>query len=851
MAMNAVQTGVGIVISAVDRASGPLRSIRSSFGNFRSEFKKRTEIKDPMMASIFKGMLGVGLKKTGSALTGINDSILGQTEDIRTAMRQVKAAAGASADELQRMKASLSSRAVAETGVGAGDAARALGQLAKETNSAAAAQTMLIPTLRFARMTEQDAAAGASALSDVMDVFKLKAEDAGATTDKLAWLMKNFGVQGGEVYSLFAGAAAGANLAQQSFQDTALAVGIMKKVFPDAGKAAMATNTALNQLAGDKTQKELKKLGVEVKDGTTKRMRGLTDVLIDVIEKTKGMDDATRANALAGAFGGRAAGGMSVIIDYLAEGIRNAAGETLKGADAMRYLKQQMDESSGSSKEMADAMTSSSDRLKAARARFPALFEDAAKSMKDVVRIPMTKTLNALADALRAFSPGMRKAILGIATALGVVLTVIGSFTVATAAMKAFGISIWGVIWSAVKVAAVFVVLLPLIVGLAVGFYTLYRAARKNVGGVADSWEDLKKKFKLGWNAMIAIISEGKLSRAMTRELHKSGNEGVLKFVEMVDRGRKAFQAWWKGMLAGIDEGAARLGPQIDALRSKWGWLIDIFRGEAFKGPLDMYADAGKAAGIQLSNLGAIAADALGRVGEFGGKLVDVLGSITTDDITMFIEDCTLLIFDLYGALLSLGEALGVVGQVLSFVSKILTNIYQLFRGAGEAMSMGVDFVSNLNKGFTAEQIGATQFMQEHLKVLQHQPTAMVETWTGTPADRKREKRRADLEQIRRLKERQRDYMEWFETPDKAWTKTKYSYERAPEAMRQSEILAFNALAAEIRRLGGRPLVVMLDGKKVGEGVEDAGAGENARDLGGGKTARTFGSATPVPAAGR
>lgn len=851
MAMNAVQTGVGIVISAVDRASGPMGNIRRSFGNFRSEFKKRTEIKDPMMAGIFKGILGAGLKKSGSALRGITGDIYNQTEDIRVAMRQMQSAAGATAADLERLRASSAGPEVARTGRTANDAARALGRLAKETNNVADSEKFLIPSLNYATMAEMDAVEGAGQLTDILGMFNMGADEAGATTDKLAWAMKKFNVIGPEIFDLFRGAAAGASGANQSFDDTVLAIGMMKKVFPDATKAAMAANTALSQLAMERTQKELKRLGVSVKDDATGAIRGLGDIIVDVSEKTDKMTQSERASVLAKAFGARAAGGMTIIMDQLARGIETSTGETVKGADAMRLLQEEMNDSAGASKKMADALISSDQRLKAARSRFPALFADTSEAMRDLVRVPITRALNALADVLGTFSPGMKKAILGIATGLGTILSIIGGFTMATAIMKAFGISILGVLWSAVKIVAVFAILLPLLAGLAIGFYTLYRAAKKNVGGVADSWDELKRKVKLGWTAMIQIIGEGKLSRAMTRELHKTKNEGVLKFVEMIERARDRFKAFWRGILAGIDEGAARLGPRIEELKKKFGWLMDLFTGEGFKSPLAEWEEDGRKAGIKLSMLGDLAADALGKVGEWGQSVADTFASISTDDVGMFIDDVTSFIFDLQDAISGLGTALGWLGEILGFVGKVLQTVWGLFRGAGEGVTSAVEALINVGQGYSLEQIANAPYQREHRRFMAQQQTKLKEIWTGTPEENAREQRREDLARVRDLKQKQMNYKRWFETPDKEWTATKYSFERAPQAMREQHFQEYAALTAEIRKLGGRPIVVTLNGKKVGEGVEDAGASENARDLGSGGTVRTFGTRAPAPAAGR
>lgn len=870
MAMNQTQAGVGITISAYDRASAAFKSVRSSFSNFRKDFKARTEIKDPMMQGIFKGLVGAGLKKTGKALVGINETILSQTSDIRTAMRQVKAAAGASAEDLERMKRTVASRPIAEMGWTANDAARALGQLAKETNSVTEAERFLAPALQFARMTEQDAVAGATQLTDLMSIFSMKSERATETTDKLAWAMKQFNVTGVEVFDMYRGAASGANLANQSFEDTTLAIGMMKKVFPDATRAAMAANTALSQLAGDKAQKELKKLGVEVKDKTTGKLKGLSEVLIDVMTKTQKMTDAQRANALAGAFGGRAAGGMSIILDQLTEGVKTNTGETLVGAEAMRYLREQMDASSGAAKQMADALTGSSEKLKAAKSRFAALFMDPANEMRRMVRVPMINFLNTLADALAAFSPGMRKAILGVVTGLGAMLSVIGTFTVATAIMKAFGISLLGVIWSAVKIAVVFAVLLPLIGGLAIGFYTLYRASKQNVGGVADDWDKLKHKIKIGWQGMIEIFSNGKLSRAMERETRKAGMEGVLKFLKMVERAKVRLKAFWDGMIKGIDEGAKKLGPEMDMLKTKFKWLLDIFSGEAFADPLDEYSESGRKAGLTLSGLGKTAAEVLGKLGDIGKGIYDSFAQMTAEDFQAAIQNFVYLAQDIADAFGDVLGAIGPIASALSFVFDIVYSIHKFISAlvstlvyGGKAIGYYIfgirpdDMKTGKGKGgvegnaadwnVAARDYFNQKFGESAGKDLQ----ALGGTWTKRFG--------SDESRIAGLRAEEDRYRQWMETPGAQWQTygekwgRGQTYGQLDENGRTAVERGLYEIQKELRSLRERPIKVntYLNDKLVGEGMEDAADAQGSRDLGGGKGPRTFGAPAPAAAPGR
>jgi TP901 family phage tail tape measure protein len=841
MAMNAANLGVGITIRAIDRATSTFKSIRTGFASFRKGFAARTEIKDPMMAGIFRGALGSGLRKFGDAFSGLGKRVLESTSDIRTAFRIVKSATGASADELRRLQGLAGSRTVAEMGVTANEAAAAMGQLARETNNAADAEKFLIPALKFSKMTQQDSIAGSAQLTDLMSIFSLKADDAAGVTDKLAWGMKQFNLVGSEVFDIFRGAASGANLAGQSMEDTMLAVGMMKKVFPDATRAAMSANTALTQLAGDKTQKELKKLGISVKDEATGKIRGLGDIVREVAEKTATMTEAQKANTLASAFGGRAAGGMAIIMEQLDKGFTDANGTVLKGADAMIYLQGQMKATTGEADKMAAAAVGSSDKLKAAQSRLSLIFMDAANDMRKLVRVPVTAFLNGLGDALGAIPPGARKLLLGISTGIGAVVKVIGGMIIASAVMRAFGLSFIGIAWSAVKLIAVFAILAPLVGGLAIGFYALYRAARQNVGGVADSWDEMKRKIKLGWTATIEMISSGKLSRSLNRELHKAKNEGVLKFVDMVGRARERILVFWKGMLAGIDEGAKKLGPQIEMLKQKFGWLIDIFKGEAFKDPLGQYEEAGRKAGVSLAGLGKTAADVLGKIGDIGRSIFDAVSNLTQEDIQNAIQDFVWKAEDLAIAFNDVLSVLGPIGEALSFVGDIISTIWHLVKGV---------VVNTYN---LVQMLRGKTSKGEFVAAAATEINAVGNIWGDRfgSDEWNMERKRSRETELNAYKTGNMKYEP--KGLDSLYNLHGKSYGELTQGERDRLEYVLRDVQSDIRKLGQRPVKVdvSLDGKKVGEGVQGAGDDEGARDLGGTRGTKTFGGGAPAPAAGR
>jgi hypothetical protein len=111
-------------------------------------------------------------------------------------------------------------------------------------------------------------------------------------------------------------------------------------------------NLALAQLANPKAQSELRGIGVAVTDAHGKILP-LIDILGSLSKHTAGLSDAALAHRLETIAGGRAAGGLSAVIEGLRKGVKGANGEILTGSAAIDFLRNQMDHTSGSAKAMA------------------------------------------------------------------------------------------------------------------------------------------------------------------------------------------------------------------------------------------------------------------------------------------------------------------------------------------------------------------------------------------------------------------------------------------------------------------------------------------------------------------
>lgn len=363
--------GLGWVFKAKDEASHVAHHVKEGI----EEVSKSAEhANTSMLGAIGKGAAGIAAAAVAIAAVGAGAAFefAEHAEQFSHAIREAGVASHATAEQMHELEELALKKGMDSLRASSIDAAQTLAELAKEGMNANAAGealngTMMLTRISMGALGSRDAAA---IVNDTLGQFGMRADQAGELTDKLAFAMKNFGFRAEELRGTMVGLASGAQLTGASLDDTLIAVGLVKSVFPSATKAAMSMNAAMQQLASTHGQKELKGIGVVVADSTGK-MRPLIDILDQIAHKTEHMTEAQIAHRLATIAGGRAAGGLSAIMDGLRKGVRDASGNLYTGAAAVAFLRKQIAESGGTAEGMAEILSDDlGGALKALKAGF-------------------------------------------------------------------------------------------------------------------------------------------------------------------------------------------------------------------------------------------------------------------------------------------------------------------------------------------------------------------------------------------------------------------------------------------------------------------------------------------------
>jgi TP901 family phage tail tape measure protein len=618
MALN--QLGLGFVFTAKDLASGVIGRVENAFGSLEEKADEATQ-------SFIEGQeklrnVGLAIAGAGVAILGTAAALAVQAGQFEAAIAAAGARSGASAEEMERLRAAAFEASVTMAGFSAEEAALTLRQLAEEGNDAAASLALLHPSLTLATITGRSASDAAGFLSDTLGLFNLEAGDALATVDKMTVAMRRFGIESAELEPAIQGVATGARLAGASIDDMLLAVGLAKSALPDVSQATRAVTLAMQQLADPATAAKLRgTFGVAVTESG--RMRPLADILAEVSEKTAGMSEAARAAALENVFGGRAAGGLTVILDQLSSGVRDASGNLLKGAAAVRALREELGGATGTAEQMRDRMLDTLPaQLQVLRASFSslatALGELFIPVFKPIVRA--TSTFARHVAALLGRIPGPVKAVLGsIIVAIGGLLTVVGGFIAAKASIAIFiaglklaGVTLGGLVAAIAPVLAVVGLLALAVIGLKLAW-------ERNLGGIRDFAERVGSRIRLLFQALTQLFSDGGFSGAVMEELNKAENAGIKQFAirvfQVIFRIKRFFEGIAEGFSAAIEAARPVFDAFVNALR-KLGEALGLVSTEA----------AGAAAGIPSDEFAAF-----GRViGQVAGVLVEVfVGALT------------------------------------------------------------------------------------------------------------------------------------------------------------------------------------------------------------------------------
>lgn len=849
MAMNSF--GAGFVLSATDKASPVLRGISASLGQL---FAKGQSGADALTKSIARSAIGYGTQRIGKSLLGSIGSAADVAAPVNKAIRYVQAIRGDAASMGKEIRAAVRGSDIAELGLSAEDAARAFQSLALTGNSTKESIAALTPALNLSKIAMTDSAEAGAILDDITDVFGGTLAQSGERVDKIAWSMREFGVSGQQVAQMLQMTAPSAQLVNASFEDMLMATSMVASVIPNAGKAASSVQMAFMQLASEPVQKKLQAMGLKVQDANGKFL-GLEAVLGGVIEKTKGMGEAEKATTLRTLFGGRAAGGMAVIFDKLEKGITTTTGEVLKGADAMRYLNEQMGTSAGMSGKMAKDMVSAGDRIKSQMARLKESFGDAATALQKPFKNFLADAIGKLADAFGALPPTAKNILIGIGAGLGTILVTTGSMIVFSTVLTNLGFTLKGFLLTSLKTIAIVAPLALAFTGLAIGTYAVLQATSKG-GKDAVSVID---KLKVGWQGMVDLIGTGKLGKATEKELAGPGMEGVRGFLTWFGGMVKKIESFWKGLSAGWEKGVAKLEPALRKMSAAYGGIFDMFFGKPGETPAEELARwglAGDRAGQAFASLGEVVINMLTAAAPLMERFSNWVSGLSAADVENFATGSVGAMKTMIKVMSGVAYAAGVVKQafmglfyigasIVSAISETLLNIYYTMRKIFTFFNFAQTSEEHLaNQEYYSSQIGygGTMKMLEGLGAnVFNSGEALPEAAGPTRSDRfmseSRSYSRAPVEGMNKedMITEAKNIRDWMGKSTEEFgggaTGVQRSWAQTDATHQARFMVRLEELSAAIERLTKKPLVATVDYATVGEAADRAGEDTGGRGL--------------------
>jgi TP901 family phage tail tape measure protein len=562
--------------------------------------------------------------------------------DLSDALGGLKSVSGATASEMDVLKkASLDMGLSSE--FAASKVATALTDIASAGFTAAESMDLLKPSLDLAQsslgqLTSSDAAA---LTAQSLKAFGMESKDAAPAVDKLVKTMNLFAVQAKDLPLGLANSVRGAKAFNQTFDETLVSFGLVKNIIPRVETAATAVSVAMERMVSPDVQKDLKKFGVEVIDPMTKKFRPFLDVVSDMAPALDKMGETKASAFLQETFGPEALTGINAILTQMRTGIKTATGETLKGGDALKYLRSQMANSQGTasafSAELASGLPGIMRQIRAAGATLiEVMGEPIAEAIKPGAQAVLS-IIRSLAAGLRAIPKETLVMGARIALLVGTLATLSGGLLAARASWGIFAAGMQAARATAIVASSSMLPIILVVGGVVAAIAALRYAAKHNIGSLGDYFKGGAASVRTAVETMRQLFTTGGLSGDIRKAFHEGGNDAVnfgIKVWLLANRVKN----FGRGIADGFGAAVGRLRPIFDELTRTLGEV-----GVAFG---EMNPAKNKAAFNDARSSGMTVGDALGRaaglalklvtagvklaivLGELGGKVMSVVGKL-------------------------------------------------------------------------------------------------------------------------------------------------------------------------------------------------------------------------------
>ena len=248
----------------LDADTKGLKRGRDELGRMSGKAKETARDIDVSSGKISKSFIAIGgAIASAVALTGGLGAVIRTNAEFGASMSKVAAISGATADELEQLRAT-ALKMGADTAFSAAQAADALGFLAMAGFSASEAMEAIPDVLALAAASGMDLAEAADIASNVISGFGKEAKDAAQVADVLAVAASTTNTNVSQLGQALSTAAPIAAALGISMEETAAAIGVMSDAGIQGERAGTALRGIFASLAGPttKAQEALAKYGL-------------------------------------------------------------------------------------------------------------------------------------------------------------------------------------------------------------------------------------------------------------------------------------------------------------------------------------------------------------------------------------------------------------------------------------------------------------------------------------------------------------------------------------------------------------------------------------------------------------
>lgn len=386
----------------------------------------------------------MGAMKFGGAMAGAGIALLAPLKeavsvsmDFNKAISEVGAIANASAEDLKRLKQQAMDlgASTAFTAKQVAEGQKFLSMAGFTTNETLTAMPSL---LELAAASQMDLGKASDIASNLMSMFGMKADELSRINDVLAKTASRSNVSITQIAESMKYMGPVANALSVPIEEVSAMIGILGDNGLQGGVATRTVASALQRFA--KPAKEMvvmmKELNIEMFNSQGKFV-GLAGMIEQVEKATRGMTDEQKLNVAATLFGKEASKNFLTLLNASKTVMTEHGEATLKGSQAIRGFKEELDRAGGVAGEMARRQL---DNLAGDVTTYESAIEGLLITLGDklepILR-PLVQFASEMLSTITKFlNTGIGRAVIYIMGAIGVLLTALGTLKMAGVALN-------------------------------------------------------------------------------------------------------------------------------------------------------------------------------------------------------------------------------------------------------------------------------------------------------------------------------------------------------------------------------------------------------------------------------